>query len=312
MRRIKQWAIATFVLTFLVILAGSIVRTTHSGMGCPDWPRCFGRWIPPTDASQLPPDFEKYLKKQDIDHSFNAFHTWIEYVNRLLGMLLGIFALVQLALVYRKRKIVPAGVYRMAIAFLAVVIITGLFGALVVKFNLAHVSVSVHMLLALVLTQVELALIMFLQRKVRSVHVTSPIKNILFALLVFIFLQSALGTGVRMFVDEISASLDYQQRELWLSALPTIFLVHRSFSWLVLAATIWATWKFRNNKNLFPGILRLLLIVICSVVTGIVLFYLDMPAIAQPAHLLLASLAITQATALLLLATKKEKRFNDF
>ena len=76
---------------FLVILAGGIVRMTQSGMGCPDWPTCFGMWIPPTDASQLPVDFEKYLSKQDIDHSFNVYHTWIEYINRLLGAILGLF-----------------------------------------------------------------------------------------------------------------------------------------------------------------------------------------------------------------------------
>jgi len=72
-----------------VIIAGGVVRTTQSGMGCPDWPKCFGRWIPPTNASELPPDFEKYLRKQDIDHTFNVYHTWIEYFNRLLGALLG-------------------------------------------------------------------------------------------------------------------------------------------------------------------------------------------------------------------------------
>ena len=71
----KKWVFATFVLTFLVIIAGGIVRTTQSGMGCPDWPKCFGLWIPPTNASQLPPDFEKFLKAQDIDHSFNVYHT---------------------------------------------------------------------------------------------------------------------------------------------------------------------------------------------------------------------------------------------
>ena len=78
-------------MVFLVILAGGVVRMTQSGMGCPDWPTCFGMWIPPTDANQLPADFEKYLSQQDIDHSFNVYHTWIEYINRLLGAILGVF-----------------------------------------------------------------------------------------------------------------------------------------------------------------------------------------------------------------------------
>jgi cytochrome c oxidase assembly protein subunit 15 len=104
MRSTGNWIKATFILTFLVIIAGGVVRTTQSGMGCPDWPKCFGSWIPPTDASQLPPDFEKYLRRQDIDHHFNALHTWIEYINRLCGALLGVFALIQFGLLFYKRK----------------------------------------------------------------------------------------------------------------------------------------------------------------------------------------------------------------
>ncbi len=111
---VKKWVVATFILVFLVILAGGVVRTTQSGMGCPDWPKCFGMWIPPTDESQLPPDFEKYLKAQDIDHSFNAYHTWIEYINRLLGVLLGLFAIIQAALLFVKRKEQPKA-FRLAL-----------------------------------------------------------------------------------------------------------------------------------------------------------------------------------------------------
>ena len=90
-QRFIKYAKLVLYTIFMVILAGSIVRTTHSGMGCPDWPHCFGRLIPPLNAGQLPKDYEKYLKKKDIDHTFNAFHTWIEYLNRMLTVLLGIF-----------------------------------------------------------------------------------------------------------------------------------------------------------------------------------------------------------------------------
>ncbi|MEI9935342.1 MAG: COX15/CtaA family protein [Ferruginibacter sp.] len=152
---IRKWASATFILTFLVIIAGGIVRTTQSGMGCPDWPKCFGRWIPPTNASELPPDFEKYLHKQDIDHTFNVFHTWTEYINRLVGALLGLFALIQCALLFSKRKTVLTA-YKFSVAFLLTVLLTGLFGALVVKLNLAHFSISVHLLFAIILLQIQL------------------------------------------------------------------------------------------------------------------------------------------------------------
>lgn len=316
MALIKKWVLATFILTFLVILAGGIVRTTQSGMGCPDWPKCFGMWVPPTQASQLPADFEQYLSVQDIDHSFNAFHTWVEYVNRLLGVLLGLFGIIQLLLIFPKRKQIPNAL-NIAIAFLVLVIITGLFGAIVVKLNLAYLSISVHLLFALILTQVQLGLLMNVKGRLYKKTAGTKMRRTILILLIIFIAQSIMGTAVRMYVDDVSKQLAYTQREAWLATLPIIFIIHRSFSWLVLLAALVGFWQARKIPALKNTMRNILLLCLCSFTTGVILYYLDMPAFAQPLHLILAALTITQ-TMFALLYTKnttdllKPQTFSSF
>jgi heme a synthase len=293
MQLIRRWALATFILTFLVIIAGGVVRTTQSGMGCPDWPKCFGRWIPPTNASQLPPDFEKYLKKQDIDHTFNVWHTWIEYVNRLLGALLGLFALIQAGLLFFKRKQERKS-YRLAVAFLAVVILTGLFGAIVVKLNLAHLSISIHLFFALLLVQLQAALLLSLHKKLFVIPAPRQMRNLLLLLLCVLLAQGVVGTLVRMYVDDVSRALQYKQRENWLADFPVSFIIHRSFSWVTLLFTAFVVWKGKGFPALKNKLYLLAALVLLNMLAGIILFYAGMPAVAQPIHLLLATAAITQ------------------
>ncbi|MES2430377.1 MAG: COX15/CtaA family protein [Bacteroidota bacterium] len=299
MKKIHTWAKATFILCFLVIIAGGIVRTTQSGMGCPDWPKCFGKWIPPTNVSELPADFEKYLRKQDIDHTFNPYHTWIEYFNRLFGVLLGFFAIIQVVLLFKKRD-QQRKPYRLAIWFLVTVILTGLFGAMVVKLNLAHVSISVHLFFALLLVQIQMALLLSLSGKISWILINKKIQKWLLAFLLVLIIHSALGTMVRIYVDDISKQLNYGQREAWLAKIPFAFIIHRTFSWVVLAFAFYIMWLFKDKPSTRNKIFFLLAIVIANMIAGIVLYYADMPAIAQPIHLLLATIAITQTVNVLL------------
>jgi heme A synthase len=81
LKSFARLALATTVATYLLILVGALVRASGAGLGCPDWPMCYGRWIPPTSVSQLPAGYDPA--------TFNAILTWTEYTNRLLGVSIG-------------------------------------------------------------------------------------------------------------------------------------------------------------------------------------------------------------------------------
>jgi cytochrome c oxidase assembly protein subunit 15 len=82
------------VWVYLVILAGGTVRATGAGLGCPDWPLCFGQLIPPFSEKELPDNWSDFLPDKNSENiKFNPVHTWTEYINRLLGATLGIFTI---------------------------------------------------------------------------------------------------------------------------------------------------------------------------------------------------------------------------
>ena len=118
--------------------------------------------------------------------------------------------------------------------------------------------------------------------------------------LIILFCQSVLGTMVRMYVDDVSKTLHYEQRETWLASTPVAFLIHRSFSWIVFIFAFYMAWYCKKYATIKNSLFIIAAIVLLSMITGITLFYADMPAIAQPLHLLLAAVAITQTVAVLL------------
>jgi heme a synthase len=287
-----------FFMVFLVILAGGVVRMTQSGMGCPDWPKCFGRWIPPASASQLPPDFEKYLRAQDIDHSFNVYHTWIEYINRLLGALLGIFIFIHFIWSFIKYRKSNRPVFFLSLFMLIAVAFQGWLGKKVVDANLAVVKVTAHMLVALIIAAIPLIIIYKL--KLHEALKSKMLKTISLLVLVLLLIQTVLGTQVREQIDEISKPLKYTQRELWMAGLDAVFIVHRSFSWIIFAGCLLLFWKAKQIAVLQRNALLILLLVAGVILAGITMERFHIPAIAQPLHLVLASGLIMSVFALLL------------
>lgn len=285
-----KYTLFIFYMVFLVILAGGVVRMTQSGMGCPDWPKCFGRWIPPTSPDQLPPDFEKYLGKQDIDHTFNAYHTWIEYINRLLGALLGFFIIIHVFWSTRlfwnknKRVVLYSFLLLLAVAF------NGWLGKRVVDENLEAVKVTTHMLAALVVAGLPLFIINTLKEewKVKD----SFIKHFSVFVIIIVLVQVVLGTQVREQIDIISKTYKYTHRENWIGELDNLFIIHRSFTWVVALSClvlVWRSSKYRLLKNLSVFIVSVLAV---TIIAGIIMMYFNIPAIAQPTHLLLACVLV--------------------
>jgi len=313
--------IASLVLVYLVIAAGSIVRMTGSGMGCPDWPKCFGYIIPPTERSQLEWKPEHTYKKGEViiveeslrvaprdftteknfteenwepytkhDYAiFNPIHTWIEFLNRLLGAIAGLATL--LLFVFSLFKLKKD--HLLSVVSFLIVLGMGFqawLGKTVVDSNLLPYKITLHMIMALLLV---LLLIFLLERNLTIIKPLKSNYTLKVAVAVGLFLtlvQIGMGTQVRQFVDEQMKYWGLEVASQWLSSPPFIFYFHRSFSLLVIAVHGLIAYQLFQNKQL-PLVFKFVLILIgLEVVTGIVMYYFDFPFSSQPLHLILASL----------------------
>jgi heme a synthase len=289
MKAFVKWNYLVFATILLVVIAGGVVRMTQSGMGCPDWPRCFGRWIPPTNESELPFNYKEIYQFKYVDTSFNVFHTWVEYINRLLGALLGVFVLIQLGWSLKFRKTHT----HIVLLSLALVLLTGFqgwLGKLVVDANLAAIKITIHLIGALVIGALSMACIFILrQPNTYNTPVTSKYKLLSAMALLFLIVQLILGTLVRAQIDEISFALKFLQREKWLDNINYFFYIHRSASLVFLALMLYMR-SLTKHSTTFVLIWKVVIACVLSeIVLGILLTYFAMPALAQPAHLLCAT-----------------------
>lgn len=276
------------IFVFLVILAGGIVRTTQSGMGCPDWPHCFGMWVPPLSAKGLPSDYKKYLSKQDIDTTYNPAHAWTEYINRLITGALGILILIHVVWSFKKFFSSKQIIFWLSCLFLVGTVFEAWLGKLVVDTNLAVVKITLHMIAALFLAIIPVLILHKLSDD-KIAH-DKTLRIIASIALVVLLAQIIIGTDVREQVDEISKSLAYQQRDTWLSRLNQIFYVHKANSIVTSLLIIVIFWRSLSHVTLQRRGMFLLLIVLLLMAAGISLVSLNIPAFIQPIHLLLSSI----------------------
>ncbi len=276
------------LFVFLVILAGGIVRTTQSGMGCPDWPHCFGMYVPPLSEKGLPPDYKKYLDKQDIDAVYNPAHAWVEYINRLITGALGILIVIHVVWSFKKFFRTKQFICWLSCLFLLATLFEGWLGKLVVDTNLAVIKITLHMLAALFLAIIPILILHKLNTD-KIVHDKTLYVLTTIALSILL-LQIILGTDVREQVDAVSKSLNYQQRDTWLQHLNAVFNIHKVISFITSLLIIIIFWRSLSHAVLQPKAAFLFLIVLLLMAAGISLASFNIPAFIQPIHLLLSAI----------------------
>ncbi|MEZ4799392.1 MAG: COX15/CtaA family protein [Flavobacteriales bacterium] len=310
----------TLVLVFMVIIAGSVVRMSGSGMGCPDWPKCFGYYIPPTDIETLTfsegkvfekgkmvllndtlwvatkdvqagpvfnrSDWEKYARH---DYAYyNPVHTWTEYINRLVGATAGIptfllFVFSFLHLIKRKdiRTFIFASTTLFMLGFEAWL------GKTVVDAELLPFKITLHMLGSIVIVALLIYLIKNHEEKALKQKSFSTYWKVLSIIWVLIAgSQILLGTQVREAVDIVSNNID--DRWQWIDNLPSVFKFHRSFSLVIVALLAWTYARSKGLLEVPKALKGIMIVAVIEIVVGIVLAYAGVPAFAQPIHLFFA------------------------
>ena len=305
----------TLIMIYLVIIAGSIVRITESGMGCPDWPKCFDQYIPPTDVSQLPENYqlfystkrEKKIKKFTsflsnigleekailiqadksllYEQPFNVWNTWLEYINRLIGALAGIFIFIGFIFALFTKRQKGLRIF-LSLGLIILTLFQAWWGSMVVATNIVPWVLTVHMVIAALMILWQIIIISIWSDS--TVAIPKKLKIIAFIGLVFFLFQIVLGTQVRQIVDHW---IDSSSRNELIFQDFSLFLSHRTLALaIVIYSIILGSYAFFRKINLIE-IYLFAICVLAEALVGKILADFNLPALLQPIHLLLAMIS---------------------
>ena len=234
MTRFRRLAVVTIAATFVLIAVGGLVRATDSGLGCPDWPRCFGKLVPPAEL-----------------------HAWIEHSHRLIASV--VMALVAWLVVAAWRTGQDRVVRRASVAALVMVLSQAVIGAFVVWWKLEAESVTLHLATALALV----ALLIYIGFRARwpADRSRRQGQDRRFVRLVaagagLTYLQMLVGSTVTGYHAGLAYPLNVLLPDLGPSV-ARIQLLHRTLAVLVGALVI-ATWVVaRRTQRAHPTVTRL-------------------------------------------------------
>ena len=293
MNRFSKFAFAATIATYIIIFVGGLVRVSGAGLGCPDWPTCFGRWIPPTSISQLPPD---------IDPSqFNFALAWIEYVNRLIGMTVGILIAITAiwALIsYHKqlRIVVSSAAAGLLVAY------QGWQGSHVIASQLNPTIVSIHLGLAFIIAMLMMyttqqAYYHGKQTPVATNPTTRKLRLFVVGLAIVSLVQVISGAQLREAMEYVTQAFPLLSEVEWLTKVGAVQYVHTVLGIIVTIAT-WQVgakiFKYIHSKSSIVGQVTVAAMVIASLqlIVGPITIMFAAPKLVQLIHLILSALFV--------------------
>ncbi|MEK9755858.1 MAG: COX15/CtaA family protein [Bacteroidota bacterium] len=323
MIKFQKLTILSIIVVYLVILAGSVVRMTGSGMGCPDWPKCFGYLIPPSERSQLDwkPNFQfnkdqiiiideqlyyapESFESKDIFESknwkkytkhdyakFDPVHTWIEYINRLIGAIAGIIVLILFLSSLRfigKKSLITL----LSFLSLLAILFQAWLGKTVVDSNLEANTITIHMFMAILLLFILFSILAFSKKSKSNYKIPKIVYSLILISLLTIIFQVFTGTEVRKFIDIKMELFNYLQKDKWIENIPNIFYTHRSFSWIILLSNALAFYLLSKLKLKSIILSYTNILILIQIITGVIMYYFYFPFASQPIHLLLSTIIV--------------------
>tara|TARA_B100000073_G_scaffold83150_1_gene63785 strand:+ start:1498 stop:2394 length:897 start_codon:yes stop_codon:yes gene_type:complete len=281
------------VFTYLLIFIGGLVRVSGAGMGCPDWPKCFGRWIPPTSLNQLP----DYIDPE----KFNLVLAWVEYLNRLFGVFVGLIILITFFLGYIHFKKSNKVFIPITVAFF-LTLLEGWVGAKLVDTVLDPVTITIHLLLALIIIgliiysaiQAYYAIAGNFERR-SSYHPHT--KPVILGILICIFIEIIIGTEIRGGLDMSRKENPLIEGVILLKMLGPFKYIHTILGFSLLGLTIYL-WKIINDNKFISSpfmvnsVNFIMGLIITQIVLGEALVFFEVKPLMQLFHMWFSSLLV--------------------
>jgi cytochrome c oxidase assembly protein subunit 15 len=307
-RRLQVLTLLTLFLTFDLVLFGAFTRLTDSGLGCPDWPGCYGS-VSPLGAHASISAAQEAMPTGPVTFS----KAWIEMIHRYLATAVGVLILVLASVSWVERRHLNVS-FGWPLLTLFWVCLQGAFGALTVTMKLFPAIVTLHLLGGMALLALLRA--QAVRYELTTPHNPGPVplvhrtRSALWLVFALVWIQIALGGWVSTNYAVLACSdfptcqgawwppMDLREgftlwRELGMNgagepitfaALTGIHYVHRLAAYGVLAALAWLVWRLWSVPPMRTTARWLLALLVWQFASGLANIVFDWPLLAAVAH----------------------------